>query len=818
RSVANDDLIKGTKYKCELQELSCNTVTSATVMPRLKSALLEVEVQECVSDIGPDVFGGSSGPPNPNKRFDRKHFIHTNMSQEEDINITKSNIRRSTRNTKKNQSLPPISEVSSSNVSDLPVDKQKKKPPGANKKSVAQKASKATSGSQQRKNPPLSCTSISHSRSVTPVSSMPPQKTHNQGRRQLQRAPATTVTPTEVGDNLLSSPQSQLQSIGFEFSYWTSQNVQLPAETQDNGPPVVQSECQNNPPLPLPSIPCRRSRKEYDEDCTETSLPATKRNANGGITAQPSTDVTNEQASDDPQLSPLVHPSSNPSPTRTASPIYIPPPEGSLQSSISSLSRELGAFHMRSPSVTSQSALSPTHEAPLLMLEFTDQDVGNGATHNLEGAELFSDQHAHTGLPLVDHHDLRPPTPLFYPSHGQTNDDGHISSAEDITNTQRVHSRASSRSYATAASKSPSASNKDKQLPNVSQPNNYHEEPNDFNEEGMSTYYHEPIEISWPSIFEGPDAGFEVIDESVHIEVSDHLMSMQTLIYNSKEFEESIQPQLKKQWNESPQEVRCGFLNCWCIYNQNCREWLEENPSRDFMPSSHYFKTGCWEIEPKPTAPCSADQFTLAMPTGNDHNLHAGSIFWKDFQKATKAGFYNVSLMGSHYNRDSVQQIFQSVVEVQIGFQTAACAESPSEEDCRHYRQERSNARRIAVRAYFAIDFLLTMTQKWLSLCYVAEFADAKTLLTNLSIGGADLCSDDESESEGLIMYRKPLSWRSRKFESFLSRLRQRNLYFNGPTHMAMMRDQERESRIPPVHVPSDWVDSSWLDSLNDRS
>jgi hypothetical protein len=110
-----------------------------------------------------------------------------------------------------------------------------------------------------------------------------------------------------------------------------------------------------------------------------------------------------------------------------------------------------------------------------------------------------------------------------------------------------------------------------------------------------------------------------------------------------------------------------------------------------------YFRTHHWEIQGENLPPCEAANFVLAKPINHPHNFQAASIFWDSFQWAVKAGFYNYQLLRKQLVEDRIRGLFVSVVKAQIGFQDLATTSSAMPEDCLHYRQERSNARRIAV-------------------------------------------------------------------------------------------------------------------------
>lgn len=78
--------------------------------------------------------------------------------------------------------------------------------------------------------------------------------------------------------------------------------------------------------------------------------------------------------------------------------------------------------------------------------------------------------------------------------------------------------------------------------------------------------------------------------------------------------------------------------------------------------------------------------------------MAAAKVFWESFSKATMDGFYNASLMGRYNQHKDIQALFLLVLQSQIQFQVAATSENAPKIDIDHYREERSNARRIAVR------------------------------------------------------------------------------------------------------------------------
>ncbi|PVF98355.1 hypothetical protein CPB86DRAFT_358170 [Serendipita vermifera] len=322
--------------------------------------------------------------------------------------------------------------------------------------------------------------------------------------------------------------------------------------------------------------------------------------------------------------------------------------------------------------------------------------------------------------------------------------------------------------------------------------------------------------LCWPSNLNTYHAKFDVIEESEKIELFAQGLEGSLVTFSRK--------RLKKGWIESSEEQmarRESNKGFYAILPKKLSEAgdaynREGDPVECYITNaiyihclglraSTYFQTRRWEIENDPKEPCSLGNFILATPATSSHNFHAASVFWTSFQQATKAEFYEVRKMGRYYTEDSVRHLFRVVVDAQIAFQTAAHSNTASEEDRNHYRRERSNARRIA---------------KWISLCFVAEFSGQKMLLENIRIGGADLCSSEESgvdENEDVILKTKLLSWRSQKLENFLSLLRQRTLYYKGPPNGSQANQHKKSERIPPVHVPKDWVHTSWLESIPTR-
>jgi hypothetical protein len=225
-----------------------------------------------------------------------------------------------------------------------------------------------------------------------------------------------------------------------------------------------------------------------------------------------------------------------------------------------------------------------------------------------------------------------------------------------------------------------------------------------------------------------------------------------------------------------------------------------------------YFKTSQWDILDKPNGPCTIHNFTLKKTLDSRHNLQAALIFTEDFRKAALAGFYDTRLMGTDLTDNNVRDLFMSVVGAQIAFQESAKRPEATPFDREHYRRERSNARRIAVRDCFLSKFMLRFCQKWLSMCFAAHSSGAEKLLKAIRTSGADLCSSEESDTEDqcMILRTKPLPWRGKTFEDFLSSLRQQNLYFTDG-HTTQNREISESTRIPPTKVPIKWINKSWL-------